>query len=283
MTLFKFDKMRQALLYTKDMLQFAMSRVSWFAAFNASPVAFVVRALLRIISPIFTLSQTYDLIHAAHKSLDAWVNTLSLLTSSVLSNISTYGGILARILGFSFAAAPWIFIAALGVGVSQSGLALYQAYKCPGDSQQQKQYVQTAINHGFQTAQFILSIAAFVCATLLPIAPFAVTLLALSVIALIIAQSCWRSASRENKTVIKELIGLNNKEENNALITSPCFNKSYTLQQQKNNKPEKGYPGFFSSCNETDKINLNGNVVTINSLTASINFKKSPAFCIKGS
>ena len=248
-------------LFVKDtltmLLFLEMSNLQWLTSFNTSPVGLVIQPILATSMLAMSAIQIYQLYKEKNRSADSWINTVGGTLVSVLSNISIYGGILTVWAGASFAAGPWLFLAATGVGLIQqailSGLNAHRAWHSPEHSAQKKHHQQAMIHHGIIALLCAISVVALTFVMLTPAAPLAGTIASLLVMGTVGALLIWRHLPHDYKLKIKDLFGmskprLDNESEEQDSAKLDRLSQS-TLIQDPAALPERktrGCLGFFN-------------------------------------
>jgi|GEM_PF-6510887 len=215
------DGVTDTALLIKDhlnmMLFLEMSNAQWIMAFNASPVSLGILPILATSMLVISAIQIYQFYKQKNKSVDGWINTIGGTLASVLANISIYGGIVAVWAGVSFAAGPWIFLAAASVGlVNQAvmfALHMKRAIQSPENSVQRMEHVQATIHHALMLIMCAVIVTSVVFVMLTPAAPMVGTVFSLLVVSLIAAAMIWRCLPHERKLAIKAFFGMGKPEE----------------------------------------------------------------------
>jgi hypothetical protein len=211
---------RHRLLYLKDGLQgtiyAALSNTRWLAALT--PVlAFLIRPLLGLTLTTLALLQSWTFYNTLHKNVDGWLITLSSLTGSVFNNIAAFGGFIARLQGFSFALAPWFFMAGFTVGaITQLSMAIInarRAYESPAHSAQRQHHAQAAVFNLLTATQLASCVSAIFLFNVFPAYSLLVTGFALTVVTINVTNSIWRSLSSDTKKKIKKEFGFIKPED----------------------------------------------------------------------
>ena len=250
-------KARTGLLYCKEFLQMTLfsgiSNSHWIMAFNASPLSLLVKGFLGISLVLLALLQALQFILAANKNLDGLLGALSSLTSSVLSNVSLYSGILGRIFGFTFAAGPWFFVAGISIGLlyqlTMTGLNLYRAFSADPGSAQRMHYVQASLNNGFNILQMCIMLPAVILVMIAPVSPVAAGIFCLLVVVLVAINCTWRLAPVDKKEQLKNTLGLGKPDESNNLVETTPSPSMTSIKVSENH-----CPGLFSTSDYTANL-----------------------------
>ena len=104
-----------------------------FALFGSSPFYFVMLPFVGLLLLVLATIQGYHLFKASNKHIDQWLGFLSLSVGAACANVSLTGAVIAKILGVSFLAGPWVFLGGMILAcLHQSvmlGLNIYRVFE----------------------------------------------------------------------------------------------------------------------------------------------------------
>ncbi len=207
--------------YTKevqDTILFGlMSDARLFSALSASPILYVTMPFIGILMTITAIINGYRLAKASNKNFDQWFNFLTSLGCAILASISLYGGAIAGVYDFTFAAGPWLFFASSALAFFHQtvmlGLNAYRAYESPSGSAQRMHYVQAAVNNLFLMGLLTAVLGALTFVMLFPaVAPALGSALALTAVGFTLAHIAWNVLPHNWKLFIKGLLFLGKPE-----------------------------------------------------------------------
>src|SRR3989338_2751658 len=105
---------RRLLTYIKDISEVGlftiMANRPWFLAFGGTPLFFILMPLLALIFTGYSLLNLFDLYRSHNRNLDKWLSAIFSTLMAISTSVALYGGVLAAILGVTFAAGPFFFV-----------------------------------------------------------------------------------------------------------------------------------------------------------------------------
>jgi hypothetical protein len=187
------------------------SNRAWLQAFNASAFHFILMPIMGLTFLINMAIDWYQLKKAANKNYLLWLSVFASTLSALAANTAIWGTLTADILGTSFAAGPWFFIVALSIGLAMNSLMfalnLYQAFKAPKGSGERVAYLQSAVNSVFNMLILGAIMATVSVALISPAGPLITMAIALTAVALTLANLSWRLMPHDWKLAIKGVFG----------------------------------------------------------------------------
>lgn len=211
----KFQTVAQITMIIKDtqlaVLFMEMFKLEWFIAFNASPAAFVVKPILGLALLLLGIMQLIRMFTEKNKTPDMWIMTILGITSILLSNISIFGGITAKLLGVAFKAAPLYFLASLVVGCFMQlllmGYHCYAASQAKENSVERMHHLQAIVQCGILAAQFAVCSLAVALAVMFPISAPVTAALSVLAVSSLVSVIVWRLIPHSYKLAIKGYLG----------------------------------------------------------------------------
>lgn len=220
--------LRKAVLYikgTQDVSFFSiLANSRLFSVFTGSPQYFVMLPMMGGLLTILALIDAYFLATASNKNFDKWLQLIVSAVCTVLSSISIYGSILSTVLGFTFAAGPWLFFSSVLVGcIHQTvmmGVNLQRTVESPNNSIQRMHFLQAALNNLFVLSLLMAILGSVVFVMLSPIAPIVGSACAILAMTLTAADILWRLLPHPWKLIIKEAVSVGKPKISEQLISN---------------------------------------------------------------
>ena len=187
------------------------SNRAWLQAFNSSPYHFMLMPIMGLTFIINALIDWHQLKKAANKNFLVLLGVGASTLSAMAANASIIGTLTADFLGVSFAAGPWLFIAAISIGIATNalllGLNIYQAANAPENSSERSHHTQAAINNVFTMLTLTAIMATISVVLISPIGTIAAAAIASTAVALTVANLAWRLIPHDTKLSLKAFFG----------------------------------------------------------------------------
>ncbi|MBA2711842.1 MAG: hypothetical protein H0U57_14785 [Tatlockia sp.] len=277
-------RFRSFLLNVKDTFQsvllFVRSNALRLRSFNTSPWGLVLKTIFSLTLLVLVLLQAYNLYQSKQHGLDKVLPLFASLSSALLNNTSTFGGIIASAMHTTFLAGPWVLLASMIIGFSQQfGMFLfhsYKAFKSWPDSIERMHHLQAAMNNVFNAVLIISMMMTIVFALLIPgTAPVALATFTVIGVGMLAANFIWRNISHRSRIQLKQMLGFGkpddelSDEENSIKINSESgYRKKPLPTVDQVSRQVKGYLRFWSP--ESEDEDTNTELLTLN----KFNFKK---------
>ncbi len=246
----------KAVLYIKETQEIGLFGVMvdsrWFAAFSGSPFYYVMLPFIGILLTALTVINGYQLATAENQNFDKWSVFFVSVVGATLASVSLYGGVIATLLGSTFAAGPWFFLASVVLaGMHQAvmlGINLYRAYESLNGSSQGMHHLQAALNNAFLISLLAAISGAVTFVMLTPVAPVLGSCCAFAAVALTGASILWRITPYNWKQAIKNFFYLGKvdlvlNEEQIQLSIKP-YNTSFVEDSLKSNTQYRLFTKF---------------------------------------
>lgn len=207
---------QKGLFYLKEVQEVVLFGVMvdarLFAMFASSALYYVMFPFLGFIFTAFAFINLYQLVQSKNRHFDLYFNFIVSAIQAFCAGTSLYGGVIAALLGTTFALGPIFFQASITFGVVHQGimlgLNLVRAYQSPKDSALRKHYLQAAMNNLFILALLGILTGTVVFCILAPVSPYLAAGFALATVALTLVTMGWRLAPNSYKQQFKSAIGL---------------------------------------------------------------------------
>lgn len=203
----------EAFLFT-----FFMQR-KWLTIFTNSPFYFVLMPLLGINILLNTIFTWMNFSKAHNKNGDKLFGALTTNFAANAALVSITGGLIAKGLGATFIAGPWLFFTSLVILASQQLVMLslnsYRALNSSEKSNKRNAFIQKAIHNLFNIALIGLMISSVLVVLITPAAPIVIAIVSGIAAGLTLINLAWSILTHlkpEWITRIKAFVGLDEKK-----------------------------------------------------------------------
>jgi hypothetical protein len=199
-----------------------MARKSWFIWMGASPFLIILMPLIAVALAGLAALDIYELARASNKNIDKWLAVIVASVCTLLASISISGLVLEKLVGITFAAGPWVFLASVALFgasmVANLGLTLWRLLESPQNSPQQMHFLQRAFSqlNALVTASFIVGCVLGII--LFPVSAPLAAVLATGCTLMTVLNVAWRFTPSAYREQIKEFFGVK-KADSEALFT----------------------------------------------------------------
>lgn len=237
---------RELIIFLKELLQIAFytlfSNPAWLQSFNASIGALIVKPLFSFFILALAIIQLIFAIQSTHYYFDLWFNALMSLASASLGAASLLGATITFVLGTGFMVGAWLFLAALAVGFVQLslnlGLNLIRASESLKNSQQKRDYRDTAIANSVHLLILSFAILSVVFSFIVPGFPLVATVFSALTAVSVAIDLVWHFSPLKVKQVVKETI-----------LDTPIM-----LHQEREKSFDFSYKRLFTSVNYKEQL-----------------------------
>lgn len=207
---------QKGLFYIKEVQEVVLFGVMvdarLYAMFASSALYYVMFPMLGFIFTAFAFINLYQLVQAKNRHAELYFNFIVSAIQAFCAGTSLYGGVIATLMGTTFALGPLFFQASILFGVAHQGLMLglnlTRAYQAPKDSALRKHYLQAAMNNLFILALLGILTGTVVFCILAPVSPYLAAGFAMATVAITLMAMGWRLAPDSLKQRFKKAIGL---------------------------------------------------------------------------
>lgn len=247
------------------------SKLQSFLWFTTHALRFVLFPIIGVTFLVNAIIEGYKLKKAKNKNVESVFGFISTVASAALAIASITGTVLAGagVIAAEFVAGPFLFVAALSVGITfQLGMLLInsiRALNAPSNSIERKAFIQSSLNNLFNAVLLGLIAATVISVMISPAGPAVLAALAITAATLTAVNLVWRILPHEWKLGIKSFLGLAKpkldlsnivtQKHSNALIDGAHVEPTPGIFEKKDEiKPSYTSRGLFTASFRRHKV-----------------------------
>lgn len=211
----------KVILYLREIQELAlftiMANKRWFMAFGSSPLFFVMMPSIAVLFTLSTMLDGIRLSEAENKNIDKCLPFAIAVICTILSSISLYGAVIAKLMGVLFPQGAMFFYSSmLLAAMGQATLLVINTRRVVESdlgSLERHYFLQSALSNLFNLAILVAALAAVYAVLLFPAASQFGSAYALTVVVFSAANMLWQILPKPWKSSIKNTLAISETVE----------------------------------------------------------------------